>query len=178
VEIANFLRQYDYILTGDVALSIEWLGDEKERFDSGRAKDVDNVIKPLIDSLCGPDRLLVDDHQVHSVSVSWIDHPSDQIHIELRFPGDELWIRKGHIAFIHLYDRLYIPLDFGWPKEAEKAVLSVLNKGRKLYQQAVEIHGYEGARYVRPIQRLFHRGHITDFPIMSPWEYVRAEAPR
>ncbi len=170
VEMRKLLGRYKYILTGDASLEIEWLGDERMRYDTGRSRDVDNVIKPLIDSLYGPDRIIVDDNQIHHVGVSWIDHHDSVVNIRLSFPASDQWIPRDQIAFIHLYDNLYIPLDSGWPGRAKRVALKMLSAGRRLYRKNVEDHGYDAAKYLRPTQRLFHRGRISGFTIMNPWE--------
>ena len=47
-----------YIFTGDVKLDIEWMVHEKDRYESPRSPDIDNILKPIIDSLEGPDGIV------------------------------------------------------------------------------------------------------------------------
>lgn len=88
--IRSAIADHGFILTNDVKISIEWLVNEQRRYETDAAPDVDNIIKPIIDALCGPQGVLVDDCQVQFVSCHWIDWERDDqqvtIHIE-RSPG-------------------------------------------------------------------------------------------
>src|SRR5689334_14388427 len=72
--IGRLLKPIQYLLSGEVRLSIEWVIHEKERYETDRAPDVDGILKPLLDALTGPDGLIIDDSQVQSVCCSWIDY--------------------------------------------------------------------------------------------------------
>jgi len=50
-----------YLPLGDVKVSIEWTLHEQDPYESDAAPDVDNILKPLLDVLCGPDGILIDD---------------------------------------------------------------------------------------------------------------------
>ena len=52
---------------------IEWTVHEQDRYESDAAPDVDNILKPLLDGLCGPEGVLIDDCQVQAVDCRWID---------------------------------------------------------------------------------------------------------
>lgn len=59
------------LLTGEVGIEIEWFLHEKRRWESPHTlgtPDLDNILKPIIDGLCGPAGLLIDDCQVQSVA--------------------------------------------------------------------------------------------------------------
>jgi Holliday junction resolvase RusA-like endonuclease len=64
-----------YLLSGDVRVEIEWSLHEQYRYESDAAPDVDNILKPLLDALCGPQGVLIDDCQVQAVDCRWIDWP-------------------------------------------------------------------------------------------------------
>ncbi len=65
------LRQYGFILTGEVAVTWHLQVDEQARWESDVGADVDNFAKLLDDGLCGPDGILIDDVQVQSLQVYW-----------------------------------------------------------------------------------------------------------
>lgn len=173
--MAEVLAPYEYVLTGDMALEVEWLGDEQHRYDTSRSRDVDNVIKPLLDSLCGPNRLIVDDNQIHSIHINWIDHHEEKIILRFRYSGNDYWVRKEGIVFMHLYDHLYMPLDVTLTRKQKMLFVTGLNSLRKGYKKLFAVtDDWHTARYLRPTQRLYHRGRLGNgFRIMKPWEYVR-----
>ncbi len=55
VNFVNRVRQdiakYKFYLTGEVQISIEWLLHERSRYESDKAADTDNIIKPSLDSI-------------------------------------------------------------------------------------------------------------------------------
>lgn len=173
--MAEQLARFRYILTGDLSIDVEWYGDWGERYDTGRSKDVDNVIKPLIDSLCGPDRIIIDDNQIHSVRISWIGDAAPGIKIGFSFPGNDFFLPKGALALVHLYDHLYIPLSLDTPRNVRRLMLSSLANLARAYRQMISCGATAAeARSLRPIQRLFHAARIGRFPRLTPWQYIRA----
>jgi Holliday junction resolvase RusA-like endonuclease len=58
------LREIPWICTEDITIRIEWMINNRERYETDRTPDADNIIKPILDSLCGPDGVIVDDCQV------------------------------------------------------------------------------------------------------------------
>src|SRR5450631_1948406 len=77
----------EFLLSGDVELRVEWYISETERYETDRAPDIDNIRKPLIDAVVGPDGLVIDDNQIQHVSCSWMDvaRESQELVVELNF---------------------------------------------------------------------------------------------
>ena len=50
------MSECGYLISGDVRIYIEWTLHEQDRYESDAAPDVDNILKPLLDALCGPER--------------------------------------------------------------------------------------------------------------------------
>jgi hypothetical protein len=57
--------------THDVAVALTWIIAEERRYRTHIVADLDNVLKPTIDALVGPDGVLFDDNQVQSIEASW-----------------------------------------------------------------------------------------------------------
>lgn len=169
--IRSAIANHGFILTNDVKISIEWLVNEQRRYETDAAPDVDNIIKPIIDALCGPQGVLVDDCQVQFVSCHWIDWERDDqqvtIHIE-RSPWD-----YGHprdqLIFIHLGRGLCFP----WNKDLldSKALGFVLNNIERMLQAREDRANnpvvYDRARRLIPAQRFFHITRLQNFPILT-----------
>jgi Holliday junction resolvase RusA-like endonuclease len=71
--IQTALQRPQYLLTGEVSITIEWLIHERLRYETLVAPDVDNIVKVVLDALCGPAGVLVNDCQVQRIACSWID---------------------------------------------------------------------------------------------------------
>ena len=81
-----------FFLTGEVRLNVDWMIHDRIRYETDTAPDVDNILKPTIDALTGPDGVLIDDCQVQRVNCGWIDSSSDDqsVDIELEYFKDEM----------------------------------------------------------------------------------------
>jgi Holliday junction resolvase RusA-like endonuclease len=54
----------DYLLGGDVKLEVRWAISVRDRYERDSSADVDNIVKPMLDALSGPDGLLIDDRRL------------------------------------------------------------------------------------------------------------------
>jgi Holliday junction resolvase RusA-like endonuclease len=84
--IREEIKAYDFIYTGDVQVEIEWLVHQRKRYETHLAPDVDNIIKPILDALCGPVGILINDCQVQFVSSHWIDwtRSDEKVNVRVR----------------------------------------------------------------------------------------------
>lgn len=157
----------EYILTGDVSVDIEWLVHERTRYESDASPDVDNVVKPTLDAFAGPEGLIIDDCQIQSLSVSWIDWTAgeQQLRITFRYSPDE-WTSRAGLRFVQLGGALCLPVADGLPND----MLSIVLYERALVtaQRLDALCGkYYLSRAVLPVQRLFHRTRLHGFPVLS-----------
>src|SRR6266699_559454 len=108
------MGDFGFLLSGDVKVGIEWTLHEQDRYESDAAPDVDNILKPLLDALCGPQGVLIDDCQVQSVDCRWLDWPirEQRVEITIDFLADE-WISKDDLCFVHLGSSIYFPINTG-----------------------------------------------------------------
>jgi Holliday junction resolvase RusA-like endonuclease len=177
-EVRRILRTSQYLLSGDVQIEVEWLVSEQVRYESDRAPDVDNILKPLLDSLAGPDGILIDDNQVQHVSCAWIDwnESGEALRVSVRFSPDE-WILKHGLVFVQFHRALCLPIPnfetrdqrLGWV-EAYKGVLLARTEADR---QGLP---YNWSRVLMPRQRVFHRTRIAAFPVVSEEDF-RAQFP-
>jgi hypothetical protein len=125
--------------------------------------DVDNILKPTLDALSGPDGILIDDCQVQAVTSSWIDwtrEDQQQLTIRIRHIADDFLPRQS-LAFVDLGRNLYMPVHVGLPAEARTLIASYLASaviGRdKLVALGAE---FSSSRAIMPVQRVFHRSRL------------------
>ncbi|MEP0869734.1 RusA family crossover junction endodeoxyribonuclease [Trichocoleus desertorum AS-A10] len=168
-EIRSITRLLEYILTGDVKIEIEWLVHEQLRYESDQAPDVDNIIKPLLDGLCGPEGLLRDDCQVQSVSCYWIDwtREDQQIAVRVSYMPDD-WLKKKNLFFVQYPKGLCFPVNRDLP---HKALNLIVNRVETMLADREELqqlsNDYYFSKTLLPIQRFFHRTRINGFSVVK-----------
>ena len=168
-EVRKLTRPLTYILTGDVSVEVEWLVHERARYESDASPDVDNVIKPLLDSFAGVDGLLIDDCQIRSVGVSWIDwtRSDQQLRISFRYQPDE-WTRRSGLQFVNVGGALCLPYESNIPTHALKLRIEHYDR---MFEMSKRLEALTGDHYlsrvVLPVQRLFHRTRIHGFPVVE-----------
>lgn len=98
--------------TGDVEVTIIWYVSVKRRYGTHIIADIDNIAKPMIDAVTGPDCVLIDDNQVQSLRASWetpyIDAVKFKMTIEALTP-DQTRTRHG-IRFVDFGDHGCYPV--------------------------------------------------------------------
>lgn len=165
-EIRQITSPLEYILDGEVQIEIQWHIHERRRWETDASPDVDNILKPLLDGLCGRNGILIDDSQVQSITSFWVGWNRDdqQVDIRIRFSPDE-YLDKAGLSFVRLKDALCFPVP---------AVIR--QKGLQIWLNAIEgaiqaretiaalTDSYYPGRYVLP-RGLIHRSRIKDFPV-------------
>jgi Holliday junction resolvase RusA-like endonuclease len=164
-------RPIQFLITGDVSFELEWLIHEAERYETDRAPDVDNILKPVVDACCGPEGILIDDCQVQSVAAHWIDwnvRGKEELRIRVRSLDPEAWKPKAGLVFVNMGQALYYPLrgDVA-PESREVIVQAMVRMVRARDELLAAGTDYAAARSVMSIQRLFHRSRIGRFPIVE-----------
>jgi Holliday junction resolvase RusA-like endonuclease len=180
-ELQQLTRQVPWMFTGDVSVVIEWTVHLQWRYESDRALDVDNIVKPILDGTTGPHGVLIDDTQVNHVSVNWITWTrTDRQHlrIELRSLDQDLYQRKG-FALVEVRPALCLPMPaLADDSEARGVFWSMVQMQFNGYDDLRAMGApWETARMILPNQRLFHRNKLGRFTVLTPDEYVRGPAP-
>jgi len=159
----------EYLLSGDVKVEIEWTVHEQARYESDETPDVDNIIKPILDALSGPDGILINDCQVQAVSCHWVDwtRSEQQVQIRIRFFSDE-WCRKAPLMFVHLGRGLCMPLSEDLPNEALEIFLDCFENMLPVREKLLDIGAdYYAAQGVMSVQRVFHRSRLGGFTVVE-----------
>ena len=168
--ISKLLEGSEYFLTGDVKIEIEWHVHEQKRYETDTSADIDNIIKPLLDSLCGPSGILIDDNQVQCVTCSWLDtydYEPEKIYVSVNYMDDE-FISKEGLVFINVENNLCLPFNEKNPDEVQKIILkqwlNMFSSKKELISHGL---GYYDTKGVMPIQRVFHKSRVTSFNIIE-----------
>ena len=163
-----------YLLCDDVAIEIEWRIHERVRYETDYSPDVDNIIKPLLDGLCGPNGILIDDNQVRSISTSWHGWTKQDQEISIRIKYEtDAYIPKGNLVFIETENSMCFPLQGGLKAKTYWLLIDNLEKRLAKRNHLRQSHTYEAGQSVMPIQRLFHKSRVQGFPISTLAEFKR-----
>lgn len=167
--VRNITRKSKYLLSGDVRLEVEWFLQEHVRYESDRSPDLDNILKPLIDALCGPDGLIVDDNQIQRISCAWIDwqKPGEKIIVTLKYSPYE-WLPKEGLFFVQLEGALCMPIGSNLSPTAQLMLVDTFERMLSLRKQLIEqgMNNYS-ARSVMSVQRVFHKTRLKYFEVVT-----------
>jgi Holliday junction resolvase RusA-like endonuclease len=174
-EIRKLFLPLQYLLCGDVHVGIEWLIHEKDRYETDAAPDVDAILKPLLDAMCGPDGLLIDDSQVQSVTCKWVDHGFREqcLKFEIRFLSYE-WVSKNRLIFVDFGESMCFPIEGSKSAELVLPLLETVHKMITTKRQIeLETGDYYTAKRMLPTQRLFHRSRVAQhFTVIDEGAFV------
>lgn len=163
-QIKETTKNINYLLSGDVKVEIQWLLHEQQRYESAKAPDIDNIIKPILDGLSGPDGILIDDCQVQTVGSHWIDWTKEEhrINIYIKYIADDYVMKQG-LIFVNMGQNLYMPFHTTTSTEENKLILEHLTKMTVLKNQILEKTGdYYQAKMFNSVQRVFHKSRIFE----------------
>lgn len=161
----------EYLLTGDLQVTIEWRISERVRYESDNPADVDNIVKPILDALSGPEGLLVDDCQVQALTCYWTggrSHPEEEsVVIDLAFET-EACVRKAGLVFVPVDRALYFPVDSSLPRSVVlRLAEQITARFRSARETVAEGLDPRLAYSTLPIQRVFHRTKLGLFRIAT-----------
>jgi Holliday junction resolvase RusA-like endonuclease len=172
--VAQQVKGATYLLAGEVEVAVTWLLHEKERYQGVHSPDIDNILKPLLDGMAGPNGLLINDCQVQSVRCSWIDWTSHghRLQFEVRYSPDD-WIPKKSLVWVEIRDKLCMPLNIDVPTELQVSTIDAWQKMYDLRHEVIQATGsFEAGRYFAFVQMPFHRARLKGFEIV-PVETLR-----
>lgn len=163
-QLSEAIREHtDRIFLGDVQIDIDWYISQRDRYTSNRVADIDNIVKPILDSLHGSNGIMVDDGQVQAVDVRWMDpvRPGLTLTIEVRALSNEDWFppREG-LYFVEFDNKCMWPVIPSQLKEDSKAISRWVEmtytsyvSSKHLEEQGISTYYADTAL---PIQRFFN----------------------
>ena len=167
--VAQQVQLASYLLSGEVEVVVTWLLHEKVRYQGVHSPDIDNILKPLLDGMTGPNGLLINDCQVQSVRCSWIDWTSQdhRLQFEVRFSPDD-WIPKASLVWVEIRDKLCMPLNTDIPPELQISMVDAWHKMFALRLEVIRATGsFEAGRYFAFVQMPFHRARLKGFEVVT-----------
>ena len=128
--IQEQLEAFKWICAGPVNLELLWYLNGTQRQETDKVGDIDNITKPIIDSLTGERGLLIDDSQIGSLHTFWNSRnhltQKDVLYIRLQFNNDEC-LHKDNLVFVQYTGAICLPLnvDFNNIKDMLRALFLV-----------------------------------------------------
>jgi len=167
----------DFLFSGDVKVDVEWGIHEQVRYETDRSADVDNILKPLLDALAGPDGIIVDDNQVQAVSCHWVDtYQLGTEHVRIRVDDPiGVILPKAGLRFVQLDGGLCVPISGTWPAALAIKLLDIYASALKHRNDALAAGmDYYQTQFIMPVQRIFHRSRLGEFDVVAEGA-IRAE---
>jgi Holliday junction resolvase RusA-like endonuclease len=177
-EVHEAIADIQCLYFGEIKLEITTYCSEQKRLETSELADLDNYAKLLCDSFKGPSGILIDDTQIQSLSISWID-VNNPPYFEIRIKGhpDDFILKP--VSLYEMPNGLFYPISArSWTKdgikeiseEHQRILLAVLHdrigsseefraKLRKSGQSPTV--AYENGRYVLPILSGLPKGRIV-----------------
>lgn len=167
--ILSLTKPAGFLLSGDIKIEIEWFIHEQTRYESNKSPDIDNIVKPILDCLTGPQGIIVDDCQVQTITCYWIDWAikSERINIKIEYLSDE-WVSKDGLKFVLVKNNLCMPIHTNLGYDVIKIFLDtyemMFNTRDKLLEHTKD---YYSSNLVMSVQRVFHKSRLIGFEIIE-----------
>lgn len=174
----------NFFFCGWVEIKFDIYADPIRLMEKGQVGDLDNYAKALCDALKGPEGILIDDFQIMSFNIGWLDHHEECFEIEIRGHPDEFLAKD--IRLYEASDGLYYPIQRHEADGMEARIASyidasiIVNRGFRDQLEAEgdnQLAAYQKARFAKPIQIGFPRGKVRDsgFELVAHPDWYEAD---
>jgi Holliday junction resolvase RusA-like endonuclease len=175
--VAARIAKAGFLLSGDVSVRIQWNVHEQKRYETGASADVDNIVKPLLDAICGPKGIMIDDTQFQAIECFWVDsyeYDREQIDIRIKYIPDEYLPKKG-LAFVCMDKNLCIPF---WQNLQPEELAIFISAHERMLTRRDEMmdtgKSYYESKGVMSVQRVFHKSRLQGFDIENIGELKKS----
>lgn len=168
-----------YVYYGEVKVDIELYFNEQTRLETPELADLDNYAKLICDSIKGTEGLLIDDSQIQSLHISWIDTSGiNRFTLSIEGHPDEFVLKP--LSLFEMPDGLFYPLSTSqWAMgkikkitQKQKQIFLVIlhrmtsNKRsvRHSFRQegSSQLQAFWQSQSIAPILNGFHKSRIID----------------
>ncbi|KRF24371.1 hypothetical protein ASG95_07355 [Phycicoccus sp. Soil803] len=164
------------IFVHDVEVTLTWYIEEARRYQTHLVADLDNVMKPILDAVTGPDGVLIDDNQIQSIKASWMTPGAAGTGFYLAFDSllKDDYIEREGLAFVEFSaDRCYILP--GALSGHETQFVSAYRARVEAYRAMLSEGIIEvAAQSVFPIARPFPRARLGRFRVRHESDFARS----
>jgi Holliday junction resolvase RusA-like endonuclease len=191
-KVKSAFEKNKYVFSGEVKVNYTLYQEEQTRLETSDFADLDNYLKLLNDCIKGHGGMIIDDCQIQSISISWIDTGlPPYFELEIQGHPDEFVLKP--FALYEMADHLYYPIsEFSWTKDGvikkdsqvTRIILDRLFEMTKISRLERHIFRQDGAdkfeafyksRGFSPILMGYHRSHIVNsgFTLISRSEWKK-----
>ncbi len=184
-----------WLYSHEIHLDITLHVDVQTTLETDQTADLDNYAKAILDGLKGPNGIMIDDSQVQTLSVHWIDaYGPPSFTVETKGSPDDFVLKPQE--FYEMPDGLWYPherrmwSERGADPSSEfnhysglsiiELMSSTKTRARAELRKggAARLRAYQQSRYVASLARGFHRSRIEDgFPMHArrAWQADRRQ---
>lgn len=121
--IHDELSNFKWIIYGDVNLDFAWYISALRKRETDAIGDLDNLMKPIIDSFTGTNGIFIDDSQIGSINELWMSKnvatsEDTVLRLEINFNNDDCRL-KDNIRFVELEKGKYALYEFSPTNKTE-----------------------------------------------------------
>lgn len=113
-KIREQLSVYSWINCGDIQIEITWYISDFHKRETDKIGDLDNITKPIIDSLAGKRGIFVDDSQITVIETKWFRKDSllsyTPLYINILM-NNEFSLNKKNLYFVEYMDSMCFPIN-------------------------------------------------------------------
>ena len=169
-ELSNELKNYKWLIFGKVQVEIHWYIDSVKRQETDKIGDLDNITKPLLDSLIGKNGILIDDSQINSIHTTSTTknalRKDNIVKLFINFNNDYT-VFKQNLFFLQTSQVIYTPLNFNInSKEDLKSIKFFIEafKQKRVFSSILKNKlGVNLEEYLVKSDYEFHRTRLNGF---------------
>lgn len=112
--IREELLKYKWIIAGQVSIELHWFLSHYQRHETDSSGDMDNITKPMLDSLVGENGIIIDDSQIKAIYTQW--HAKNEflkgsfLRIRISFTNDFSMVRD-QLFFVQYHNAMCTAFD-------------------------------------------------------------------
>jgi Holliday junction resolvase RusA-like endonuclease len=168
--IQGELSKFTWIISGCVNIDFTWYLHAVERQETDKVGDIDNITKPILDSLIGSNGVLIDDAQIRALYTYWLSRNElvehNLLEIKISFNNDDC-LEKSNLIFIQYANAICLPANVEPTDHKQLLRALLLVKSRQGQRTAAKIIRFLGENVDNYLVRStwdFHRTRLNQFP--------------
>lgn len=156
--VQNITKTSDYIITGACWVNIEYYSSNFNRYKNPGVYDIDNIIKPILDSLIGIHGVILDDSLFERVGVNWIDTNHDEhFEVTIEYP-DMIYVKKEELLVVKSENGWCLPMPKLIVNHKPNAIVNYFNIWNSINNE----DEYYDLLGILPIQQFIYHTKIRD----------------
>lgn len=158
------LKNFKWLVFGKLQIEIHWFINSVERQETDKIGDLDNITKPILDTLVGRNGILIDDSQINSIHTTWTTKNAlkkDNIVKLIVYFNNDNTVLKENLYFLQTSQVVYTPLNFDINNKNEL-------KSIKLFIQAFKLKRVFSEKF-----KSQYNANVDQYLVCSEYEFHR-----